>query len=172
MIQGERLTGQRSTDKHDRDGYDATRAIRRHADPAVRDVLVIAMTASAIRGDREKCLEAGMNSYLAKPVRAETLKQMLESYLDQPVRAIPNLQEEANSLVDKVVSQEADRRAGGGRPAAEGHGAGGGTNENDRPAQIVDGQTHAVVVRPKTSRKQTTEIHLSPEEMAKAAKKN
>ena len=47
------------------DGYNATREIRKHADVAVREVLVIAMTASAIRGDREKCLEAGMNNYLA-----------------------------------------------------------------------------------------------------------
>lgn len=51
------------------DGYHATREIRKHPDPTVREVLVIAMTASAIRGDREKCLEAGMNNYLAKPVR-------------------------------------------------------------------------------------------------------
>jgi len=51
------------------DGYDATREIRRHNDPVVRNVLVIAMTASAIQGDRERCLEAGMNNYLAKPVR-------------------------------------------------------------------------------------------------------
>ena len=51
------------------DGYDATREIRKHKDPTVRSVLIIAMTASAIRGDREKCLEAGMNNYLAKPVR-------------------------------------------------------------------------------------------------------
>lgn len=51
------------------DGYHATREIRKHQDPIVRDVLVIAMTASAIRGDREKCLEAGMNNYMAKPVR-------------------------------------------------------------------------------------------------------
>lgn len=63
------------------DGYDATREIRRSNDPIIRDVLVIAMTASAIRGDREKCLEAGMNNYLAKPVRALMLKQMLASYL-------------------------------------------------------------------------------------------
>jgi len=65
------------------DGYDATREIRRCDDPRVRDVLVIAMTASAIRGDREKCLEAGMNNYLAKPVRAGMLKQMLDGYLIQ-----------------------------------------------------------------------------------------
>jgi CheY-like chemotaxis protein len=51
------------------DGYDATREIRKHTDPSIRDILVIAMTASAIQGDREKCLEAGMNNYLAKPVR-------------------------------------------------------------------------------------------------------
>lgn len=51
------------------DGYDATREIRRHKDPIIRNVLVIAMTASAIQGDREKCLEAGMNDYLTKPVR-------------------------------------------------------------------------------------------------------
>lgn len=51
------------------DGYDATREIRKHKDPLIRNVLVIAMTASAIQGDREKCLEAGMNNYLAKPVR-------------------------------------------------------------------------------------------------------
>ncbi|KAF2770401.1 hypothetical protein EJ03DRAFT_382079 [Teratosphaeria nubilosa] len=86
------------------DGYNATREIRKHPDPVVRDILVIAMTASAIRGDREKCLEAGMNNYLAKPVRADTLKQMLESYLNQPAKAIPNLQEEANNLVNNVVS--------------------------------------------------------------------
>ena len=51
------------------DGYNATREIRKHPDPVVNGVLVIAMTASAIRGDKEKCLEAGMNNYLAKPVR-------------------------------------------------------------------------------------------------------
>lgn len=52
-----------------KDGYDATREIRKHSDPALRRVLIVAMTASAIQGDREKCLEAGMNNYLAKPVR-------------------------------------------------------------------------------------------------------
>lgn len=70
------------------DGYEATRLIRKDKDPAVRGAVVIAMTASAIRGDREKCLQAGMNNYLAKPVRAAVLKSMLEEYLNKPPDAI------------------------------------------------------------------------------------
>lgn len=63
------------------DGYEATKAIRKDPDPDVNRVLIIAMTASAIRGDREKCLEAGMNDYLAKPVRQMVLKTMLDEYM-------------------------------------------------------------------------------------------
>ncbi|EED19860.1 sensor histidine kinase/response regulator, putative [Talaromyces stipitatus ATCC 10500] len=63
------------------DGYDATREIRKETDPNVNQALVIAMTASAIEGDREKCLEAGMNDYLAKPVRSSVLSEMLDQYL-------------------------------------------------------------------------------------------
>jgi signal transduction histidine kinase/predicted ATPase/DNA-binding response OmpR family regulator/serine/threonine protein kinase len=87
-----------------KDGYTATREIRTSSDPRVAQVLVIAMTASAIRGDREKCLEAGMNNYLAKPVRADTLKQMLESYLHQETPVIASLQSEANELVDDALA--------------------------------------------------------------------
>jgi CheY-like chemotaxis protein len=63
------------------DGYNATRKIREDPDPNVNDVLVVAMTASAIAGDREKCIEAGMNNYLAKPVRSDVLRTMLDRYL-------------------------------------------------------------------------------------------
>ncbi|KAK3069716.1 Chk1 protein kinase [Teratosphaeriaceae sp. CCFEE 6253] len=126
------------------DGYNATREIRKHDDPAVRDVLVIAMTASAIRGDREKCLEAGMNNYLAKPVRADMLKQMLESYLNQPAKAIPNLQQEANRLVHTVVQEV----------------AGQGENALPRPAPV------ALPERPR-SRQDVTEVLLTPEEMVR-----
>ncbi|ODH49416.1 serine/threonine protein kinase [Paracoccidioides brasiliensis] len=63
------------------DGYNATRRIRQDPDPNVNDILVIAMTASAIEGDREKCIDAGMNNYLAKPVRSDVLKTMLNCYL-------------------------------------------------------------------------------------------
>lgn len=67
------------------DGYEATKLIRQDSLEAVRKVLVIAMTASAIQGDREKCLAAGMNDYLAKPVRSEVLKKKLDAYVNVPV---------------------------------------------------------------------------------------
>ena len=78
------------------DGYDATRAIRQDSDPNVREVIIIAMTASAIRGDREKCLEAGMNNYLAKPVRQNVLSAMLDEYLSNPPTDILAAQDTEN----------------------------------------------------------------------------
>lgn len=75
------------------DGYTAAKEIRQHADPAIRDVLMIAMTASAIQGDKEKCLEAGMNDYLSKPVRFGTLKKLLDTYLDPPAHPTGSISE-------------------------------------------------------------------------------
>ncbi|CAK7267416.1 Chk1 protein kinase [Sporothrix epigloea] len=66
------------------DGYEATKLLRTDPVREVREVLVIAMTASAIQGDREKCLAAGMNDYLAKPVKAEILKNKLDAYVGAP----------------------------------------------------------------------------------------
>lgn len=65
------------------------------------------MTASAIEGDREKCLDAGMNNYLAKPVRAQTLKSLLDSYVNKQGEGtdVPNLQAEAKKLVTQALSE-------------------------------------------------------------------
>ncbi|KAH8810781.1 HHK1, histidine kinase-group X protein [Xylogone sp. PMI_703] len=63
------------------DGYEATKLIRKDSMSEVRSVLIIAMTASAIQGDREKCISAGMDDYLAKPVRWNVLKGMIESWV-------------------------------------------------------------------------------------------
>ncbi|KAF1951884.1 hypothetical protein CC80DRAFT_423851 [Byssothecium circinans] len=62
-----------------RDGYSATHAIRTEFKnaPDVRNVPIIAMTASAIQGDREKCQRAGMDDYLPKPVKGKLLEKML-----------------------------------------------------------------------------------------------
>ena len=63
------------------DGYRATHMIRHHSPfsnlPSIRSLPIVAMTASAIQGDREKCERAGMDDYLAKPVKGPLLEQML-----------------------------------------------------------------------------------------------
>lgn len=62
------------------DGMETTSYIRRHADYAhIRDIPIIALTAYAMAGDREKCLQAGMDSYLAKPVEIKALERLLKS---------------------------------------------------------------------------------------------
>ncbi|KAK6088826.1 hsp90-like protein [Seiridium cupressi] len=61
------------------DGYKATHILRHHVPyrAYTKDVPIVAMTASAIQGDREKCKKAGMDDYLAKPVRGKLLERML-----------------------------------------------------------------------------------------------
>ena len=58
------------------DGLEATRRLRQT--PLGAHVHIIAMTANAMQGDRERCLEAGMNDYVSKPVTPESLKQALD----------------------------------------------------------------------------------------------
>jgi len=61
------------------DGYRATHVIRHHEPYKVssRQIPIVAMTASAIQGDKEKCKKAGMDDYLAKPVKGKTLERMI-----------------------------------------------------------------------------------------------
>jgi len=60
------------------DGIKATKAIR---DNGFDKIPIVAMTANAMRGDREKCLEAGMDDYIAKPVKRELVFEMLEKWV-------------------------------------------------------------------------------------------
>jgi CheY-like chemotaxis protein len=61
------------------DGYQTIEMIRNN--PARRRLPIIALTAKAMKGDREKCLEAGASDYLAKPVNTEQLLSALRMWL-------------------------------------------------------------------------------------------
>ena len=61
------------------DGFQATAAIREREKTAGRHVPIIALTAHAMKGDRERCLEAGMDGYVAKPIRARELLDLIQA---------------------------------------------------------------------------------------------
>jgi CheY-like chemotaxis protein len=63
----------------DMDGYDTMRAIRKLS--KFRQLPIIALTAKAMKGDREKCIEAGASDYISKPVDTEQLLAMLRVWL-------------------------------------------------------------------------------------------
>jgi CheY-like chemotaxis protein/HPt (histidine-containing phosphotransfer) domain-containing protein len=72
------------------DGLAATRAIRTGKAAVLNPgIPIVAMTAHAMRGDRERCLEAGMNDYIAKPVSIRTLAAVLDKWLPREGGAAP-----------------------------------------------------------------------------------
>jgi hypothetical protein len=120
------------------------------------------MTASAIRGDREKCLQSGMNDYIAKPVRGQVLKEVLESYLQQRPVHSPNLEKDAAKIAQNAIMEAKDGTATGitvlnpakkSRPhkhhhsskghrrshsGAESAGSGSGLAEKERVATVIE----------------------------------
>jgi len=86
------------------DGLEATAAIRREGS-CVRNrrIPIIAMTANAMPGDRQRCLDAGMDDYLSKPVTRQALEEVLLRWLPMTAASAapvpePELQEETVSL--------------------------------------------------------------------------
>lgn len=67
------------------DGFETTQKIRAHISDRIKDIPIIALTANAMPGDKEKCLQVGMNDYLSKPLKKEMLAETLAKWLLQSV---------------------------------------------------------------------------------------
>jgi PAS domain S-box-containing protein len=68
----------------DMDGYEATQELRQRERVTGQHIPVIAMTAAAMQGDRERCLQAGMDDYLTKPIRSDSLAAALSRWITTP----------------------------------------------------------------------------------------
>lgn len=80
------------------DGYEATRRLRKDG----WEGAIVALTAHSMRGDREKCLEAGCDDYLSKPVSRTKFFQILERYLIQADSAVEETAQEVQSCQDSA----------------------------------------------------------------------
>jgi CheY-like chemotaxis protein len=92
------------------DGYDATARIRSReaSDTSGRHTPVIAMTANAMMGDREKCIAAGMDDYITKPIEAEDLKRVLEQWSPpSPSQLSPSPAKELEAAISIASLQKA-----------------------------------------------------------------
>jgi len=84
------------------DGFETTRAIRKKEDGTGHRVPIIAITAHAVKGFRERCFEAGMDDYLAKPLKREQLFESMNA-LDDASRGLP--------VQEPITLQEAEEIA-------------------------------------------------------------
>jgi two-component system, sensor histidine kinase and response regulator len=69
------------------DGLEATREIRNREKQTGKHIPIIAMTAHAMKGDRERCLDAGMDEYVSKPVNMDTLFETIKSFFPEEVKS-------------------------------------------------------------------------------------
>ena len=93
------------------DGYEATRRIRDPRTAALNpQTPIVAVTASAMPGDRERCLRAGMDDYLAKPIEPDELAQVLAKWLgrDQKQRRLAAPPERPRRRRPKACSTRRD----------------------------------------------------------------
>jgi PAS domain S-box-containing protein len=109
------------------DGYEATAVIRRREKIQGRRTPIIAMTANAMQGDREKALGAGMDDYIPKPVKPKELKAVLERWIPQQgpsklempatvLDADPTIPDEAEAPLDESVLESLRELQGEGEP--------------------------------------------------------
>ena len=65
------------------DGFESTRRLRKAEIQTGEHIPIVALTANAMAGDRERCIESGMDNYLTKPVEKERLVQVLRELSNQ-----------------------------------------------------------------------------------------
>ena len=108
------------------DGYEATQAIRDPNSSVLNhDIPIIAMTANAMKGDREKCLKAGMNDYVAKPIDVRTLADAIERNLPDPgSEGLPGREGETNTTTPEQSSDETCAKSPYDKPTALQHAGG------------------------------------------------
>ncbi|MFO1022972.1 MAG: PAS domain-containing protein [Planctomycetales bacterium] len=98
-------------------GLEATQRIREIESGSGKRIPIIALTAHALKGDRETCLAAGMDGYLSKPIRAEELRQLLETFLaphqKEEKTSVKVAQETGSSGTGSVRWEELRNAAGG-----------------------------------------------------------
>jgi two-component system, sensor histidine kinase and response regulator len=97
------------------DGFDATRAIRAREQTTGGHLPIVAMTAHAMQGDRERCLAAGMDDYLTKPVRRDSLADTISHWLggaSAPVEAPLSPPELDLAAMQELRLLEAEGQAG------------------------------------------------------------
>jgi signal transduction histidine kinase/DNA-binding response OmpR family regulator len=86
------------------DGLEATRILREQEKGLVRRQPVLAMTALVMKGDRERCIAAGMDGYLSKPIRPQELDEMLDSYIVK--RRESNRNTKPSNMKEASVNQQ------------------------------------------------------------------
>jgi signal transduction histidine kinase/HPt (histidine-containing phosphotransfer) domain-containing protein len=82
------------------DGFETTKKIRKSEKGKKKNVKIIAFTAEAMEGDRQKCLKSGMNDYISKPVTIEKMSLVLQQWLPKLVRADNHAENQKDELTE------------------------------------------------------------------------
>jgi len=92
------------------DGVEATREIRAGEAGGERRLPIVAMTANAMPRDRERCIAAGMDDYLTKPVAVDALRGMIEHWMPRPTAPAPEVEPEGAAVEGDALDKDAVAR--------------------------------------------------------------